>query len=255
MRVMCRASRALCSTRAGGWDKNSATGKHSSSALTQSVAIDGLADSFMAFNTNYHDTGLFGVYGGWCCLLWLACTVGAACCREGPACAWCARVQAHSCEPLETGAWCHDHPCQSWGVSGRVSGTVHQFQEVYTCGRGGVRLEPSCSRRAGWGGVSAECVLPRQTACWTHFARAKTRPAETPLHPALLMQEGSAPFPRAPAVRASPHAPLPSPASARAPAHAPVLRMCVCPKLQCKPMGPHWRRAHALCTARGRTQA
>lgn len=38
-------------------------GKHSSSALTQTVAIDGLADSYMAFNTNYHDTGLFGVYG------------------------------------------------------------------------------------------------------------------------------------------------------------------------------------------------
>jgi processing peptidase subunit beta len=38
-------------------------GKHASSSLTQSVAINGLADAYMAFNTNYHDTGLFGVYG------------------------------------------------------------------------------------------------------------------------------------------------------------------------------------------------
>jgi processing peptidase subunit beta len=32
------------------------------SVLTQKIATDGLADAFMAFNTNYHDTGLFGVY-------------------------------------------------------------------------------------------------------------------------------------------------------------------------------------------------
>ena len=48
---------------AGSWDKNSSVGKHATSKLTQTVAIEGLADSFMAFNTNYHDTGLFGVYG------------------------------------------------------------------------------------------------------------------------------------------------------------------------------------------------
>jgi hypothetical protein len=47
----------------GGWDKNSSVGKHASSQLTQTVAVEGLADAFMAFNTNYHDTGLFGVYG------------------------------------------------------------------------------------------------------------------------------------------------------------------------------------------------
>lgn len=29
----------------------------------QTVASEGLADAFMAFNTNYHDSGLFGVYG------------------------------------------------------------------------------------------------------------------------------------------------------------------------------------------------
>lgn len=51
------------SLTAGGWDRNSTVGKHSSSALTQQVAQEGLADAFMAFNTNYHDTGLFGVYG------------------------------------------------------------------------------------------------------------------------------------------------------------------------------------------------
>lgn len=50
-------------TMLGGWDKNSTVGKHSSSALVQTVASEGLADSFMAFNTNYHDTGLFGIYG------------------------------------------------------------------------------------------------------------------------------------------------------------------------------------------------
>ena len=37
-------------------------GANSSSMMAQRVAINGLADSYMAFNTNYHDTGLFGVY-------------------------------------------------------------------------------------------------------------------------------------------------------------------------------------------------
>ncbi|KAG1669068.1 hypothetical protein FOA52_003986 [Chlamydomonas sp. UWO 241] len=50
-------------TMLGGWDKNSSIGKHASSQLTQTVASEGLADAFMAFNTNYHDSGLFGVYG------------------------------------------------------------------------------------------------------------------------------------------------------------------------------------------------
>lgn len=49
---------------AGGWDKNSSTvGKHATSWLVQTVAMEGMADAFMSFNTNYHDTGLFGVYG------------------------------------------------------------------------------------------------------------------------------------------------------------------------------------------------
>jgi hypothetical protein len=33
-----------------------------SSELAQKVAINGIAESVMAFNTNYKDTGLFGVY-------------------------------------------------------------------------------------------------------------------------------------------------------------------------------------------------
>jgi hypothetical protein len=33
-----------------------------SSMLAQRVAINNLAQSYMAFNTNYHDTGLFGIY-------------------------------------------------------------------------------------------------------------------------------------------------------------------------------------------------
>jgi processing peptidase subunit beta len=47
---------------AGGWDKNNTVGKHAGSLLTQKIATNQLADAFMAFNTNYHDTGLFGVY-------------------------------------------------------------------------------------------------------------------------------------------------------------------------------------------------
>jgi predicted Zn-dependent peptidase len=33
-----------------------------SSELVQRVAINGIAESVMTFNTNYKDTGLFGVY-------------------------------------------------------------------------------------------------------------------------------------------------------------------------------------------------
>lgn len=58
-----RRLRMLTRAHAGGWDKNSTAGKHSSSMLVQTVASEGLADAFMAFNTNYHDSGLFGVYG------------------------------------------------------------------------------------------------------------------------------------------------------------------------------------------------
>lgn len=46
----------------GSWNKNVGGGKHAGSALVQTVAINEIAESMMAFNTNYKDTGLFGVY-------------------------------------------------------------------------------------------------------------------------------------------------------------------------------------------------
>lgn len=46
----------------GAWDKNVGAGNHMSSKLAQRVASNDLCNSYMAFNTNYHDTGLFGVY-------------------------------------------------------------------------------------------------------------------------------------------------------------------------------------------------
>ncbi|KAH9616072.1 hypothetical protein KSS87_019472 [Heliosperma pusillum] len=46
----------------GAWDKNSGGGKHAGSGLVQTVSINEIAESIMAFNTNYRDTGLFGVY-------------------------------------------------------------------------------------------------------------------------------------------------------------------------------------------------
>lgn len=46
----------------GSWNKNSVGGKHMGSELAQRVGINEVAESMMAFNTNYKDTGLFGVY-------------------------------------------------------------------------------------------------------------------------------------------------------------------------------------------------
>ncbi|XP_023523932.1 probable mitochondrial-processing peptidase subunit beta, mitochondrial [Cucurbita pepo subsp. pepo] len=46
----------------GSWNKSAGGGKHMSSELVQRVATDEVAESMMAFNTNYKDTGLFGVY-------------------------------------------------------------------------------------------------------------------------------------------------------------------------------------------------
>ncbi|KAL7100996.1 hypothetical protein ACP275_08G029600 [Erythranthe tilingii] len=46
----------------GSWDKNAGGGKHMGSELAQRVGINEIAESMMAFNTNYKDTGLFGVY-------------------------------------------------------------------------------------------------------------------------------------------------------------------------------------------------
>lgn len=46
----------------GAYTKGSSGGKHTGSHLVQKLAINDIADSMMAFNTNYKDTGLFGVY-------------------------------------------------------------------------------------------------------------------------------------------------------------------------------------------------
>lgn len=46
----------------GSWNKNAGGGKHMGSDLAQKVGINEIAESMMAFNTNYKDTGLFGVY-------------------------------------------------------------------------------------------------------------------------------------------------------------------------------------------------
>ncbi|KAK6128882.1 hypothetical protein DH2020_037399 [Rehmannia glutinosa] len=46
----------------GSWNQNAIGGKHMGSELAQRVGINEIAESMMAFNTNYKDTGLFGVY-------------------------------------------------------------------------------------------------------------------------------------------------------------------------------------------------
>lgn len=46
----------------GTWNKRSGVGADGISELSQRVAVNKLADSYMSFNTNYHDSGLFGMY-------------------------------------------------------------------------------------------------------------------------------------------------------------------------------------------------
>ncbi|MCL7036586.1 hypothetical protein MKW94_018484 [Papaver nudicaule] len=46
----------------GSWNKSAGGGKHMGSELAQRVGINDIAENMMAFNTNYKDTGLFGVY-------------------------------------------------------------------------------------------------------------------------------------------------------------------------------------------------
>ncbi|KAL0014729.1 hypothetical protein SO802_001798 [Lithocarpus litseifolius] len=46
----------------GSWNKSASGGKHMGSELAQRVGINEIAESMMSFNTNYKDTGLFGVY-------------------------------------------------------------------------------------------------------------------------------------------------------------------------------------------------
>lgn len=45
----------------GAWDENSTAGVNVATQLGQRIAANSLADSYMAFNTNYADTGLFGI--------------------------------------------------------------------------------------------------------------------------------------------------------------------------------------------------
>lgn len=52
----------LIQTMLGSWEKSVHGGVHSSSPLVASVAQHELAHSISAFNTQYSDTGLFGVY-------------------------------------------------------------------------------------------------------------------------------------------------------------------------------------------------
>jgi len=49
-------------TMLGSWNKSVGGGKNMGSELAQRVGINELAESIMAFNTNYKDAGLFGVY-------------------------------------------------------------------------------------------------------------------------------------------------------------------------------------------------
>ncbi|XP_058069131.1 probable mitochondrial-processing peptidase subunit beta, mitochondrial [Magnolia sinica] len=46
----------------GSWNKSVGVGNYSGSELARRVSADDLAESIMAFNTNYCDTGLFGIY-------------------------------------------------------------------------------------------------------------------------------------------------------------------------------------------------
>jgi len=46
----------------GSWDKAAAGAGHAGSDLAQDMHSNNLANSYMAFNTNYADTGLFGVH-------------------------------------------------------------------------------------------------------------------------------------------------------------------------------------------------
>lgn len=46
----------------GSWNRGLAGGANLASKLAQVVAQNGLAQSFLSFNTSYNDTGLFGIY-------------------------------------------------------------------------------------------------------------------------------------------------------------------------------------------------
>ncbi|KAM0888065.1 hypothetical protein ACQ4PT_028570 [Festuca glaucescens] len=46
----------------GSWNRSIGVGNCSGSSLARGISNGGLAESLMAFNTNYRDTGLFGIY-------------------------------------------------------------------------------------------------------------------------------------------------------------------------------------------------
>ncbi|KAG0485061.1 hypothetical protein HPP92_009140 [Vanilla planifolia] len=46
----------------GSWNKTVGVGNCSGSELARKVSMNGMAESMMAFNTNYRDIGLFGIY-------------------------------------------------------------------------------------------------------------------------------------------------------------------------------------------------
>ncbi|KAH9327117.1 hypothetical protein KI387_007295, partial [Taxus chinensis] len=49
-------------TLLGGWKAGAGAGANLGSELARKVAANDLAESIMSFNTNYNDTGLFGIY-------------------------------------------------------------------------------------------------------------------------------------------------------------------------------------------------
>lgn len=50
-------------SRSGSWNKRSGIGADGPSTMSHRVASNDLAESYMSFNSNYHDAGLFGMYG------------------------------------------------------------------------------------------------------------------------------------------------------------------------------------------------
>lgn len=52
----------VAQTLLGSWDASSGAGGDAASPLAMRLSQGGLAKSFMAFNSNYHDAGLFGLY-------------------------------------------------------------------------------------------------------------------------------------------------------------------------------------------------
>jgi len=52
----------LMQTMIGSWTKRSGVGVDGPTELSQRIADNDLCHSYMAFNSNYHDSGLFGLY-------------------------------------------------------------------------------------------------------------------------------------------------------------------------------------------------